>query len=324
MTIIELGVDDLRQGVLATGFASGAVAAVIRGDARVRDLWARLVENESEQLPWQAPLIDIARNHHGTGDITVSLGDLFYFQPGQHGYIARKFEIERDTTGSARARPDRFAQGNAHYVIERETIERCADLAETVMMALTPEGQTQATARVAVQRLKYQPHASDFDSLAQLTANSLGRWGRLGAAIDRQRQRATGFLSRKGFADLIGMLSLVPGIGVLVRAFAARIAARDPRERLAEGDTIVERAHVDERYFSALAGARTNVRTEVFANGRWHELPIGLDSIAIFPGRLARRFGIEPTLHRVVHIGNAPATTVDPRSGNVTLLIGAV
>jgi len=326
MTILELGMEELRQGVLAAGFAAGAVAAVIRSDGVIRRLWERLVEDRREQLPWEAPLLDIARNHHGSSDITVSLGDVFYFQPGQHGYIARKIEIERGEDGApCRSRPAAFTQGSACYAPDAEALAECVAFADRMMQALTPEDATPPQTRVAVQRLKYQPGAADFDSLAALTANSLGRWGRLGTAIDRQRLRAAGPLSGKGISDMIGMLLLIPGAARPVARLVAWSGRSDPYADLADGEVVVERAHVDTRLFTALAGQRASVRTEVFAQGRWHELPIGLDSVALFPGRLARRsLGLRPTLHRVLYSGNAAVGPIDRRTGNVTLLIGAV
>ncbi|HEU4960627.1 MAG TPA: hypothetical protein VFT56_09475 [Sphingomonas sp.] len=326
MTILELGMDELRHGVLAAGFAAGSVAAVIRSDGMVRRLWDRLVDDRREQLPWEAPLLDIARNHHGTDDITVSLGDLFYFQPGQHGYIARKIEIERGEDGAAcRSRPAAFVQGETSHAPDAEALTECLEFADRLMLALTPEGTAPPPARIAVQRLKYQPRAADFESLAELTAHSLGRWGRLGAAIDRQRQRAAGPFAGKGVSDAMAILLLIPGAARPIARLLAWAARRDPRAGIAEGDVVVERAHFDTRQFTALAGRRSNVRTEIFAQGQWRELPIGLDSIAVFPGSLARRsLGLEPTLHRVLYAGNAAAEPIDRRTGNVTLLIGAV
>src|SRR3546814_16390406 len=53
---------------------------------------------------------------------------------------------------------------------------------------------------------------------------------------------------------------------------------------------------------SDVCSSDLNVRTEIYAEGSWMELPIGLDSITIIPGTLAQRaFGLPPTLHRVLH-----------------------
>src|SRR3546814_2788843 len=95
------------------------------------------------------------------------------------------------------------------------------------------------------------------------------------------------------------------------------------------GERIFEAPHYDLRYFSGLCGSRQNVRTEIYAEGSWMELPIGLDSITIIPGTLAQRaFGLQPTLHRVLHRNDdeyieKDAIIDDHRLRNVTLLIGA-
>src|SRR3546814_1396304 len=75
---------------------------------------------------------------------------------------------------------------------------------------------------------------------------------------------------------------------------------------------------------SDLCGSRQNVRTEIYAEGSWMELPIGLDSITIIPGTLAQRaFGLQPTLHRVLHRNDDEYIEKDdimddPRLRNVT------
>lgn len=323
MSILELGIEDLRQGVLAAGFAAGAVAAVVRWDARLPALWAGLVEDRRERLPWEAPLIDIARNHYGSSDITASLGDLYYFQPGQHGYIARKMELQRSPgTVHCTPRPTCFAQGEEHYATDQATLDACCDIADLLLLALTPADRTVPAVRISLQRLKYQHRTADFGDLARLTVNSLGRWGRVGAAIDRHR--AAGALDGKGASDLLGMAMLVPGVSRVARSINTAIVRSRPQARLKEGDMVVERAHLDERHFTALAGRRETIRTEVFADGAWRELPIGLNALTVFPGNLAARsLGLKPTLHRVLYAGNAAPGPVDPRAGNVTLLIGA-
>src|SRR3546814_4319533 len=83
---------------------------------------AQLLENPQEQLPWEAPLIDIARNYHGHGDITASLGDVYYFQPGHHSYIARKIELARAAEdGSLESRPSTFIQGTERFIPDPQT-----------------------------------------------------------------------------------------------------------------------------------------------------------------------------------------------------------
>lgn len=325
MMILELCVEELSHGVLATEFAKGAVAAIVRCENTGRALWSQLMENRQEQLPWEAPLIDIARNHHGSADITVTLGDAFYFQPDQHAYIARKMEITRaGPDDDLEVHPRSFSQREGVFSPHPATLSSCWAIAEKIMSALTPKGTASGDFKVAVQRLKYQPHWADFASLIDMTEHSLGRWGRLGFAVDRNRQCSAGMLSRKGPSDMIGLLMMVPVVGKMITGLNALIARHDEIQKMEPGHRILEKAHCDKRYFSGLCGTRDTIRTEIFADGKWVELPVNLDCIAVFPGELAARdFGLRPTLHRVIHTGDGPDDTLgDARSRNVTILLG--
>lgn len=323
MAIFEIGWEELQQGVLAAAFARGAVAAVLHSDGRLRRLWKRLLEDPAERLPWEAPLIDIARNHHGSSDITASLGDVYYFQPGRHGYIARKLEIDRSRGGGRmEVRPAQFRQGGSRFTPSSETIVDCCRAADQIALAMTPIGEDVRSYKIAIQRLKYQRDVAELGRLAEMTSNSLGRWGRIGFTIDRHREELAGPLSRKGAADLMGMLMLMPvvrNVAGAVNAFAGRF---DRRHKLDPGDSVVEGPHCDSRLFTALCGLRENIRTEVYDGGQWEELPVGLDSIAVFPGYLAqRKYGLRPTMHRVLQ--TSEVADGDARTTNVTLLLGA-
>lgn len=325
MCVLEFAIEELRQGLLVAGFARGAVATVIHCEDRIQSLWSKLIQNPDEQLPWEAPLIDIARNHHGNPDISTSLGDVVYFQPGHHNYIGRKIEITRSAENELQAHPSSFVQGDEHFEPHPQALLECWWLVDRIMLAMTPEGWQREEHKVTVQRLKYQDHRTDCDSLARIVENSLGRWGRVGFAMDRNRESAPGPLSVKGLSDFLGMLMLLPLLRHLVSAANGLIARFDRRQRLEPGEWVIERPHLDSRYFSALCGTRDTVRTQVYVDGNWVELPIGLNSIVVFPGERARqRFGLRPTLHRVIHVDSENGKVGDgERARNVTLLIGA-
>ncbi|MDB5713878.1 MAG: hypothetical protein JWO15_1275 [Sphingomonadales bacterium] len=325
MAIAELNVEELGPGVLAAEFAKGAVAATIRCPETSRSLWSDLMENSEERLPWEAPLIDMARNHHGTDDITLTLGDAFYFQPEQHAYIARKMELRRCAPGGMlEVYPKTFVQGESIFTPHARTVSSCWSIAERIMLAVIPKEAATTEFKVAVQRLKYQASWADFGKLMGMTEHSLGRWGRLGYAVDRSRQRTAGFLARKGPSDALGMLMLLPLIGKLIAGLNDVVARNDAVHRLEEGHHILEKAHYDDRFFSGLCGKRDAIVTEVFSEGKWIELPVNLDCIAVFPGRLASRdFGLSATLHRVLHTGKSiDDGQGDARSSNVTILLG--
>jgi hypothetical protein len=178
-----------------------------------------------------------------------------------------------------------------------------------------------------VQRLKYQQSAGDFDRLDALARNSLGRWGRAGSALDRRRLEAAGPLRRKGISDLYGMAAQLRATRAVAQGVNRIFSRRDRRMRMLPGHRLVEAAHYDHRYFSALCGQRKNIETQIFVEGAWHNLPISLDSLAILPGSIAAaKFGVPQTLHRVVHVadedGRSDHLLADRRAQNVTLLIG--
>lgn len=324
----EIAFDDLTPGVLAAQFMAGKAAVLIRCPEVISELWRGLMEDDDEQLPWQAPLIDIARNYHGCSDITVSLGDLFYFQPGQHGYIARKIALSRTgVDGALVVRPSFFVQGEGKFATREQTLDLCWTVGDRLMKAMAPPGAALSEYSVAVQRLKYQQSANDFDQLDALARNSLGRWGRAGFSLDQRRLEAAGPLQRKGVSDFYGMIAQIPVVRSLARSVNRVFSRRDQRTRMLPGHRLIEAAHYDHRYFSALCGQRKNIETHIFVEGAWYNLPISMDTLAILPGSIAAaRFGVPHTLHRVVHVDgddeppeHLPA---DRRAQNVTLLIG--
>ena len=122
--ITSIGLQDVKAGSLARLFAAGNAAVLIHCPELVSTLWQDLLENDEEQLPWQASLVNIARNYHGSADITASLGDLFYFQPGRHGYIARKMALSQEQeTGRVAARPASFVQDESHYAPSQAVLD---------------------------------------------------------------------------------------------------------------------------------------------------------------------------------------------------------
>ncbi|MCB4859922.1 2OG-Fe(II) oxygenase family protein [Sphingobium sp. PNB] len=323
--IAELAYQELEPGSLARLFGAGHAAVLVRCPEIVAELWRGLLEDRAEQMPWEAPLVDIARNYHGSGDITASLGDLFYFQPGRHGYIARKMALSREAgKDHATVRPAYFVQGGEHYAPGQALLDRCWAIGWRLMTALAPEGTPPGDFHVVVQRLKYQESAGDFERLGALARNSLGRWGRAGCALDERRWQAAGALSPRGLSDLYGLLADVPVLGRLLQGINRLLLRRDRSRDIAPGQKLIEGAHFDYRYFSALCGERTQMLTQVFAGGRWIDLPIDRATLAVFPGSMATQaYGMQHVLHRVLHVEKPGQTGGDPRTDNVTLLIGS-
>lgn len=322
----ELDLQDLVPGSLARLFNAGCLAVVVRCPDLVAALWRDLLENPEERMPWESPLVDIARNYHGDRDITKSLGDLFYFQPGRHGYIARKMALTcTDGERGVAVQPPSFVQGRQQYSPTQPVLDRCWSTGQRLMAALVPEGKPPVPFKVVVQRLKYQERFSDFGQLQALARNSLGRWGRAGCALDKERERAAGMLSPRGISDLYGLLAHVPAVGRLMQWVNTMLQRHDRSRSIGAEQHLIEAAHYDNRFFTALCGRRDRIVTQIFDGDAWVDLPIGLTEFAVFPGTLsAKSYGVPPVLHRVVHVGEARASDApDLRTDNVTLLIGS-
>jgi hypothetical protein len=324
--IAELALQELESGSLARLFAAGHAAVLVHCPEIIAALWRGLLEDRAEQMPWEAPLVDIARNYHGSGDITASLGDLFYFQPGRHGYIARKMALRRvEDEDHVIARPGWFAQGTQRYTPDPALLDQCWSIGTRLMTALAPAGTLPVDFEVVVQRLKYQESGGDFDRLDSLARNSLGRWGRAGCALDDRRWQAAGMLSPRGLSDLYGMLAPIPGLGRMAQGINRMLQRRDHSRDLAPGQRLIEGAHFDHRYFSALCGQREHMLTQIFVDGQWVDLPIDRTMLAVFPGSMAMRsYGLRHVMHRVLHVEReANGQSPNPRTDNVTLLIGS-
>jgi len=320
LRLVDVHIDALQPGWLWHQFQSGVHAVTLETGQSLLKAWNELVAGGNEVLPWLAPLSDIAANHYGTADITLGVGDVFYLQPRMHGYIGRKLVIETSAGGRRRVFPATFRQGEDRVSPSPVAVEECCRIADTIMRSLSPRDGPSKDYRIALQRLKYQPSPSELNDLLDLTHNSLARWSRLGVKIDRNRGELSHRFSGRWVSDALGLLMEMPGGRAIVAGLTRML---DP-ERAAGPAKVIERAHVDERYFSAILSDRATVRTEIFANGRWHRLPVGLQRLTILPGSIAsRELGIAPALHRVVYSAERRPESINPRSGNVTLLIGA-
>src|SRR3546814_10138814 len=116
---------------------------------------------------------------------------------------------------------------------------------------------------IAVQGLKDQRSCGGFDRLAAMTGNALGRWGRLGAAIDVCRSKTAGTFRRKGLSDLIAGLMLVLLFRRLAHWFNSLFARYDHHMQIDRGERIFEAPHYDLRYFSCLFRSSQHVLTEI-------------------------------------------------------------
>ena len=175
--------------------------------------------------------------------------------------------------------------------------------------------------RVAVQRLKYEHDLADIICLCELMgSNFADRWTRIGRALDTYRRAARGPLKSKYLSNIFALLCLAPPLRQQLLRLNAMVARSD-RVWRTNGETIIGEPHYDSsRYFSGLCGARGNIVTEAYDGHVWHELRIAPDRLVILPGGPAwHKWGIRPTLHRVLHTTRASQSQAH---ANITLLLG--
>ena len=305
--------------------ANGALAVIVDCSRVLRPIWAMLLENEAEKLPWQTTMRDMARNHHAGGDLGGHVGDMFHYTPNRIAYIARKFEITQlADSGELMTHPPFFVQDDEQYTYPREVVDTCWDLTSRIMLSLTPPGKSEASYRAAVHRLKYERDAECVQRYYALTRSAVGRWAQLGFQLDALREQTHGPLQHAGVSDIFAMLSLAGPLRRGLERINARLASN--RRTAIPADTLlIGKAHYDGRYFSAMCGDRSNISTEIFDGRRWHELPMNRDHLIVVPGLDAQSaFGIRPTLHRILHRLTQTEDTDSHAAANVTLLLGTV
>ncbi len=326
--IVHLDASDVRPGRLGQAFHAGAIAVVIKGDPAVRALWNELMANP-EELPWTSPLADLSINLRPHDDLTKSIGDIFYFKPARHSYIARKIEIEGLADDDLTTNPSEFWHHDRHHRVEPGLSARCWCLSRDILLSMGPPLQAHPDPALTfcgvLQQIKYQNSAAAHQALFEMMRNALGPWARIGYKLDQRREEVSRPFARRGLCDAMAILSLIPLVGPpLLRKLNAFLALHDRFAALPVGHQLLVKAHVDTRYFSGLCGTRDNIVTQVFAAGTWISLPISRDDVVIVPGLHAKAaYGIEPTLHRVLQTNDHVDASGDPRMSNVTLLIGA-
>lgn len=324
--IMHLDASQLAAGGLGALFREGAIGVVIKGDPRIQKAWEMLLprmkaaDAGEERLPWEAPVVDLARNHYSDGGLNCT-GDVMHFSPGRIGYIGRKLELEPDpATGGLRCFPPVLGQGAASFTPDPAALDICWRIVTDLFSGLVGPGKVPTPFKAVVQRLKYQHSYSDIGRLCDLVESASGRWSQLGYRLDRYREMGRGPFAAQGLADIFALLCLLPWLRPAVMKLNGLFHRADRKHAVAEGESIIGKPHYDGRYFSALSGERDTILTQLFDGRRWHGVELNSGELLVIPGLAARQFGLRPTLHRVLHAGGEGGGY---NASNITLLLGA-
>lgn len=325
--IVSVDAASLASGSLAELFAGGALAVVVCHLPYLRMLWEGLLESSVEQLPWQGTVRDMAYNHYAGKDLGGHVGDVLHYTPYRIAYIARKFALTKHQDAAELVPiPAVFHQKGGQYAIPAEVTRACWLMTGQIMSWMTPSGRQRDHYEAVVHRLKYEKDIQLIERHYALAKSAVGRWAQLGHRIDMLREEARGPLGHKGISDLFAICSLLGPLRTVLGPINKAMSPNDVRNTIPEGMSLIGKPHYDGRYFSAMCGARSSIRTEAFDGHAWHELPIERDSLVIIPGLEAKpAFGLRPTLHRILHrpSPDASAPADMPEAPNVTLLLGA-
>ena len=330
---------DLQSGLIGDLFREGASAVILQHDDRIKDIWHAYAQLTHEPVYskkttsscWDEQLINVARNHH-SGDLTA--GDMLRFIPGHMGHIARKMKIYPEinhfpNTHNRRlcVEPKAFWHGTYEHSLADEILTTSWQLMSEVLNSVIPTANLSQPYAVALERIKYPIHG-DLDKMFSLLSDAAGGWTSLGQKIDTHKTLAAGPFAYHRVKDLFALGMLVPGIKNIL-SLSNEWFKRNHSEQATETQRIVHAPHIDStKYVTALASDRDVLTTQVWHDGEWIDLPLSIDSIAIFPSRkLSKLLSIKPTYHRVLMkqpvTKKATTDNVATRS-NVTLSLGII
>lgn len=297
---------DLTPGVLGDLFNKG-VKAVILKDPRISEIWEGFLGPQNGDLgnfshlnsmPWQENLFTIARNHVPND---IRRGDMLRFTPGIIGHIARKIVIRPASDGtSLQATPDYFFHDFRKISYANPLLRIVWELMSSVLMGVLPRNRDLSSYSIAIDLLKY-PDQDELKSVFALLSDSSGKWTKIGQKVDTYKGLAKGVFNKKIIRDVFGLSLLVPGMNSLLRRLNATMS-QSTHESVADGPLTIGAEHIDgSKMFTCLASDRDILKTQVYTQEGWVDLPLATDSLAIFPSQHSiKKFGFTPTLHRIL------------------------
>lgn len=307
-------------------FSAGAKALVIQDEPTAKAAWDALIARpvtdgprvRQEILPWRSSIRDLARNFLQSPSLEKELGDMVYCDSGRLTYISRKLSISMSDNGSILCEPSRFYDQAGSYAISQNALRLAWRMGQRVLLGF---GFHEWSGPMVVHRLLYESDVANLWRRVELFGRALNV-----PCGDPMLESALRYPTRTRIARLVrrqlrrqsqfgrGLSWLFRQSWMLDTQVAAKVNDR----------WIVGEEHEDSRLFTLIVGSRRHNRTEILVDGKWVVLPISTSDMVILPGRAAHvRFGLAPTVHRVVNtMHDQPLSTDHYSNEDVTLIIG--
>jgi len=267
----------------------------------------------------------------GPGD---DLGDVMFFIQDRLAYIARKFNVfEQPDTKILETDPRSFINGGRQFTVPEDIRKTIWGIGAEIFESTLPAETKPFPYSMSVERLKYSDTIADFDKMLLLLNNSSDRWAQFGRKIDNNIIKAAGPFKYRIIKVLYALLCEVPGTRAVFRNLNEIFRPKNVMRKIHSGkraitfdppdDDAVLRTgpHTDGRLITCLSSVRYSIKTEIHDGEKWLDLPLTGDSLAIFPGRGMKKYGINPTWHRILQLKKVESKPSQSKS-NETCILG--
>jgi hypothetical protein len=323
-----ISVEELTSGAIVKLFYQGAKVVILK-DVRILEVWKEICErkvNEDKVNPnlniplFSDSIFDMSENHFQGN---MCLGDMARFTPGAFAHIARKVSIYPSITqGEMEKFPVSYSNGSGTFIYSEEVLGKVWRIMSEVVASMFPAPNGLPNYAVNIEVLRYPKSVKELKSIFSLIEDSSGIWSRVGHQLDGHKGNAKGMFNHRIVRDCFALGSLIPCLRVLLN-YLNQFFCTHAENMLPENTVVIGGDHIDGgKFFSCLTGERENVVTQIYADGKWLDLPLDSQSVAIFPGgQIARINQMSPTRHRIL-MREFPDPSGDKE--NISLILSAM
>lgn len=320
--ISDIESKDLAAGEILRRFRAGAQVICLRNDPRIQQVCdAFLAAAGDDSTFWNQDVFSLAGNHLSGN---TEFGDVLRFERQNFGHVARKFCFYPDSeSGDLFVYPTFNGEIESLVSRKREIFDLTWNLALEIHRSASIDPIDPNDCAVKIELLRYPNSSDKLEHLLNLVSDSNSGWGRLGRAIDASVMDAAGPFRSKYLRHVYGSMSVIPVLGKLFQLLNS-VFRQSAFSSVAQDRIIVGSPHTDgTRYLSMLTGKRDMMKTEIFSQGTWVEVPVGPTTLSIFPNRpYERSAGVSATVHRYTMIRGQSDSSQE--MSNVTVLIGVI